>query len=91
MSPRQQLEESISGIRGLDETSFEIAGLDESRQVDELINCEDSTVRGESLARDEVQLVIQRQHRLDSFRRLVRTNAPTVHGTAVSVFLQIAS
>ena len=38
MSPRQQLEESISGIRGLDEISFEIAGLDESRQVDELIS-----------------------------------------------------
>ena len=39
----------------------------------------------------EAQFVIQDQHCPDNPQRLVRTEAPTGPGTAVSVFLQILS
>ena len=39
----------------------------------------------------KARLVTQGYHCLDNAQGLVRTDAPTVHGTAVSVFLQLVS
>ena len=81
----------LAHLRGVASDEGDRRDMDESRQVDELPVMVRHFAGNPLPVKARAQLVIQGQHCPDNAQRLVRTEAPTVHGTVVSVFLQIVS